>query len=217
VDPAHVQQVIGELLKATGPFAPLLLFAAAVIEYVFPPFPGDLVVVFGAWYAVHGELSWPVTYAAVTAGAVLGSVIDHRVGVAVGRRLSGRWASRAGLTPEKLEQFEKSYRRWGVWLLLANRFLPGIRAFLFVAAGASGIPLRSVILFGGVSAALWNAGLLAAGATLAKNVDELVDLMRRYTVAAWITVGAGVALAVGLWLWRRGAARRAARRGAGPG
>jgi len=203
-----VHQLIGELLAATGPFAPLLLFAAALVEYVFPPFPGDLVVVFGAWYAVHGELSWPVTFVAVTAGAVLGSVVDHRVGVALGRRLSGPWAGRAGLTPEKLERFEASYRRWGVWLLLANRFLPGIRAILFVAAGASGIPLRSVVLYGTISAVLWNAGLLAAGATLAKNVDELVDLMRRYTVAAWITLGVALALAVVLWLWRRRVAQR---------
>lgn len=203
-----MHQLIGELLAATGPFAPLLLFAAALVEYVFPPFPGDLVVVFGAWYAVHGELSWPVTFVAVTAGAVLGSVVDHRVGVALGRRLSGPWAGRAGLTPEKLERFEASYRRWGVWLLLANRFLPGIRAILFVAAGASGIPLRSVVLYGTISAVLWNAGLLAAGATLAKNVDELVDLMRRYTVAAWITLGVALALAVVLWLWRRRVAQR---------
>jgi membrane-associated protein len=210
VDPARVHQLIGELVAATGAYAPLLLFGASLVEYVFPPFPGDLVVVFGAWYAVHGELSWPVTFVAVTAGAVLGAVIDHRVGVALGRSLAGRWAGRAGLTPGKLLRFEASYRRWGVWLLVANRFLPGIRAFLFVAAGASGIPRRTVVLYGGLSAALWNAGLLAAGATLARNVEELVDLLRRYTEAAWTVLGAVTALALLAWLWRRRAARRAA-------
>jgi len=164
------------------------------------------VVVFGAWYAVQGELSWPVTFLAVTAGAVAGAAVDYRIGVAVGRGLSGRWAGRAGLTIEKLERFEAGYRRWGVWLLLANRFLPAVRAFLFVAAGASAIPLRTVLLYGGLSAALWNAGLLAAGATLARNADELVLLLRRYTETAWLVLGAATAIALATWLWRRRAA-----------
>jgi membrane-associated protein len=212
VDPSGVPTWIGELVTATGRYAPLLLFGAALVEYVFPPFPGDLVVVFGAWYAVQGQISWPLTFVAVTGGAVLGAAIDHRVGVAVGRGLTGQglaagWAGRAGLTPERLARFEASYRRYGVWLLLANRFLPGVRAFLFVAAGASGIPLRIVLVFGGVSAALWNAGLLAAGATLARNAEELALLFRRYTEAVWLALGVAALVALAAWLRLRRTSR----------
>ena len=207
---AGFHRALSELVAAAGPWAPFLLFGAALTEYVFPPFPGDLVVVFGAWFSVHGELSWPVTFLAVTGGAVAGAAIDHRIGVALGRGLSGPWARRLGLNVERIERFEASYRRWGTGLLLANRFLPGIRGFLFLAAGASGIPLRTVLLYGGLSAAVWNAVLLAAGATLAHNVDELVRLMRHVTAVAWVALGAAALAGAGVWLWRRRAARRAA-------
>jgi len=210
VDAGQLHAWVNGLVAATGAWAPLLLFGAALVEYVFPPFPGDLVVVFGAWYAVHGELSWPVTFLAVTAGALAGSAIDHRIGVVLAHGLEGPWAHRLGISTEKVARFEASYRRWGVWLLLANRFLPGIRGFLFVAAGASRIPLRQVLLYGGISAAIWNAGLLAAGALVANNVDELVELFRRYTVAAWSVLGVAALVALAIWLWRRRAARRAA-------
>ena len=68
-----------------GAFATLVLVAArhglhgpvftdynlgSLVEYVFPPFPGDTLVVLGAWYAVNGKISWPLAFAAVTAGAV---------------------------------------------------------------------------------------------------------------------------------------------------
>jgi membrane-associated protein len=212
VPPAQrLAEALAEAVARTGDLAPLILFFASFVEYVFPPFPGDLVVVLGAWYAVHGALSWPATFAAVTAGAIAGAWVDYRIGAAVGRRLDRRLAKRSALSAERLARFEASYRRWGAWLLVANRFLPGFRAFLFVAAGASGIPLREVLVLGGISAALWNAALLAAGGAAARSLPELMALFERYTRAAWIAIAVAAALALGLVAVRRLRAARAAR------
>jgi membrane protein DedA with SNARE-associated domain len=202
---------LADIVSETGPFAPVVLFAATFVEYVFPPFPGDLVVVLGAWYAVHGELSWAATFVSVTTGSVAGAWVDYRIGVAAGRRLDRTAARRSAAFEQRLARFEASYRRWGAALLLLNRFLPGIRAFLFVAAGAAGIPLRRVLLLGGISAALWNVVLLAAGALVAQNVDELVFLFERYTRIAWAGIGAAALFVVVLVLWRRRAGGRARR------
>jgi len=202
-------QALTRAVVETGAFAPVILFIATCIEYVFPPFPGDLVVVFGAWYAAHGQLSWPATFLSVTLGALVGAWIDYRIGVWLAPRVNRRAAEGGHPFAEKLARFEVSYRRWGGWLLVFNRFLPGVRAFLFVAAGASGIPLRRVLLLGGLSACAWNALLLAAGAFAARNVDELVRLFKTYTNVAW-----GLLAAVLLALAARALVRR--RRGTAP-
>jgi membrane protein DedA with SNARE-associated domain len=199
-------EALADAVSRTGDLAPVLLFLATLVEYVFPPFPGDLLVVLGAWYAVEGALSWPAVFAAVTAGAVAGAFIDYRIGVAVGRRLDRRSARGGVLSTARLARFEASYRRHGVWLLVANRFFPGVRAFIFVAAGASGIPLRRVLLFGGLSAALWNGLLLGAGALLARNAEDLVALFERYTRVAWAVLAAAAVVALALLVWRRRAA-----------
>ncbi len=204
-------------LALTLSAAPAILFGATLVEYVFPPFPGDLVVVLGSWYAVQGAVSWPDALASVTAGALLGAWIDYRVGAALAPRLDRRLATRSPISEERLQRFEASYRRWGVVLLLANRFLPGIRAFLFVAAGASGIPLRTVLLFGGLSAIAWNVVLLGAGALLVQNAQELVALVEQYTRVAWTALAAVAAIAIAIVAWRRRAAGRAARAGEGRG
>ncbi len=210
--PPSLADALADAVSRTGAAAPLVLFFASFVEYVFPPAPGDLLVIVGSWYAVHGAISWPATFAVTTAGALAGAALDYRVGVTIGRSLDRRAAAKGGLSAERLAWFEAGYRRFGAWLLVANRFLPGIRAFFFVAAGASGIPLRRVLLLGGLSAALWNALLLGAGALAARNLADLVLLFDRYTRAAWIVVALAAALAAVAVLFARRAARA---RGAG--
>jgi membrane-associated protein len=206
-DLERVAQGLSDLLVRTGPAAPAVLFLGSLVEYVFPPFPGDTLVVLGSWYAVNGMLSWPMTFVAVTAGALAGVWIDYRVGAALGRSLEAGASRRGPLTAERLRRVEEGYRRWGAWFLLANRFLPGVRAFLFVGAGAARIPLGRVLLFGGISAAAWNALLLLVGGVLVGNLAEMVDWVQGYTRTAWIAMGlvaAAVAVAIGV---RRSVAR----------
>jgi membrane-associated protein len=202
---------LADAISRTGPAAPAILFVATLVEYVFPPFPGDLVVVLGSWYAVKGAISWPAALVSVTAGALLGAWIDYRIGVALALRLDRRLARRSPAFEERLLRFEASYRRWGVFLLLANRFLPGIRAFLFVAAGASGIPLRTVLLFGGLSAIAWNGVLLGVGALVVHNAAELVGFVEQYTRVAWIVLAVAAVLALAVTVWRRRSGARSPR------
>lgn len=198
--------VLTEALARTGPAAPAILFLGSLVEYVFPPFPGDTLVVLGAWYAVNGSISWPVAFVATTAGAVLGAWIDYRAGVALGAALERGAARRSPVTLDHVRKVEAGYARFGEWFLLANRFLPGIRAFLFVGAGAARLPLRKVLVWGGISAAAWNALLLLAGAFLVRNLEEFADLLRRYTTVAWVVmalVAAGLLARAGLRALRR--------------
>jgi membrane protein DedA with SNARE-associated domain len=199
----RLAQALSGALADTSAYAPLILVFGSFVEYIFPPFPGDTLVILGAWYSVHGALSWPMSFLAVTAGAMAGALVDYRVGVALARGMDRAAHRRGPLSAERLHRVERGYRRYGAWFLIANRFLPGVRAFLFVAAGASGIPLSKVLLFGGLSAVLWNALLLAVGAALVTNLDQLLRLVAEYTIGAWIAMGS----AAGLWVlfvaWRR--------------
>lgn len=201
-----LQELTEALTRAaavTGPWAPAVLFLATFVEHVFPPFPGDLLVVLGAWYAVQGDLSWPLLLLYSTAGALAGAWVDHRLGAWLGHRLDLRSGRSRLLPTARLEAFEAAYRRWGLWLIVLNRFMPGVRAFLFLAAGASGLPLRRVLLLGGLSAVAWNALLLLAGALVARNLEELVALVDRYMRVAGAALAVAALLLLARALWRR--------------
>ena len=65
-----------------------------------------------------------------------------------------------------------------------------------------------MLLFGGISAALWNGLLLADGAFAARNAEELLVLFDRYTAWATGALVVAVVLGAGYWLYRRRAGKR---------
>ncbi|MBX5480780.1 MAG: DedA family protein [Myxococcaceae bacterium] len=187
-------ETLDSWIQAIGPLAYLALFVAALFEYVFPPFPGDSVVLLGGVYAIRGERPWVLVLAVVTAGSLVGAVIDY----AVGRRLATSFERRPDFTERhpNIHHLQQKMHRRGVLLIAFNRFLPGVRGLLFIAAGAARIDLRKVLGWGAVSALLWNGLIMAAGIVLGGNAERLEQWVRQYTKAAWIALAVVAAGAV---------------------
>jgi membrane-associated protein len=199
-----VSQILAYLSRGESALGLAALAAASLVEYVFPPFPGDTVTLFGAFLAATARWHVVAVLAAVTAGSLAGAAIDY----AVGRRLAARpldeLSPRRRRLRERLAPFVARFERHGAAYLAVNRFLPGIRALIFVAAGAARLPLAKVLAYGALSALLWNALLIGAGFAVGENWELLLELMRRYTVAVWIAIGLAVGALVAVALRNRG-------------
>lgn len=172
--------------RGLGEWGVLALGVAALIEYLFPPFPGDTVTLLGGAYAARGDHALWLVLAMLMLFSEAGMVITWRVGVALGHKLD---AAREGpllfgITHERLRQGQQLMRTRGTWVLLFNRFLPSFRAILFVAAGASGTSLRRTLALGSVSALAWNTLLLGVGAEIGAHADQLEAWLSRYRLVA---------------------------------
>ena len=179
-------ETLDSLIRAVGPVGYLVLFAAALIEYVFPPFPGDTVVLLGGVYAIRGEKPWGLVFGVVTLGSVVGSAIAY----AVGRRLATAFDRRPdfGERHPQIVRLQQKMREKGILLIAFNRFLPGVRGPLFVAAGAARMPVGRVLGWGAVSALLWNGLIMGVGTAVGGNAERLERFFRDYNKVAWIIV-----------------------------
>jgi membrane-associated protein len=199
-----------ELATRAGPFLPWLLALAALAEYVFPPFPGDTITLVGAAFAIRGEVPAWVVFAACTAGSAVGAALDYGFGVWLEARIEepamaarfARW-----VPPDRLARIEAQYRRWGPWLIAANRFVPVSRAFFFVFAGMSRLGLAKTMILGTLLAAVWNALLIAVAYQVGANTELLAAWFDRVNRAAFVVVTM-TALAVLLVLFVRSRRRR---------
>jgi membrane protein DedA with SNARE-associated domain len=198
-------QWLDQFIAQLGLLGLLVFFVAATLEYVVPPFPGDTITLLGGVYAVRGEHPWPLVFAVVVAGSVLGALINYQVGHWLGARFERRPGEAfLGITHARLEALQARMRQRGPWLLLINRFLPGIRGLIFVAAGAAHMPRVNALVLGLLSAMAHTALVLALGVTVGGNLDRLEALMTRYQrIVIGLVVLGVAAMAVRALLKRR--------------
>jgi membrane protein DedA with SNARE-associated domain len=86
---------------------------------------------------------------------------------------------------------------------MLNRFLPGVRAFFFVAAGMAGLRLRAVLFYGALSALAWNVLIIVVGASVGASWDRLRALFEGYTRVLWGLLGLVALVLVARLAWRR--------------
>jgi len=183
-------------------WAYVLVVAAAAIEYVFPPIPGDTVALFAVALAVRAQLHWVFVYLAMTFGALLGALAAWGFGVWLANH-EDSWPSflkTPGAT-RALDAVRRGYAQHGAMYLVVNRFLPAFRAFFFVGAGLSRMSAGRVIVFGGISAALWNALLMALGYAVGNNWEALRELAERYAAAPLILIVLALVAVAGCFVW----------------
>ena len=142
--------------------------------------PGDTLLFAGglvAADAVRGvDLGWLLTGVLVAAivGETVGYVIGARMGLPMLRRHRGRV-----LTPERVARAEKFTDRYGVLAIISARWIPWVRTFAPLLAGATGMPWPRFLLGNVIGALCWAptlvlAGYLAASLPWIKHVSVAV-------------------------------------------
>ncbi len=209
---AQVNALVEQWAAVAPAWAYLGLALCAFLENILPPVPGDTVVLFGAYLAGRGALSGPAVFAATWAGGTAGFVAMYAVGRASGRAWT-RQGHRRGVQAARLAQAERWLARYGVALILVNRFLSGVRSAIALGAGLGRMDWRSVVAAAAVSMALWNGLLLWLGTRLGRHWEAAVAALR----ACHRSVLAAVVGLAAVWLlraWHRRHARaRHLRRG----
>ena len=184
-----VDEFLHTLEHGPAHWAYLLVASASGVEYVFPPIPGDTVALFAVALAVRAQLHWFAVYCSMTLGALLGGLVAWGFGVWLAHH-EAHWPSfmKTPAATRALDAVRRGYARHGAMYLAVNRFLPALRAFFFVGAGLSRMSAGAVVVYGGLSALVWNALLLGVGYLVGSNWEVLVDIASRYTVATLILV-----------------------------
>jgi membrane-associated protein len=107
---------------------------------------------------------------AAIAGNLVGYAIGHRAGPAVFKREESRF-----FKAEYVEQAHGFFQRHGARTIVLARFVPIVRTFATVMAGASRMDLRVFTLYSVIGGVAWAAGVTALGHWLGQ-----VDVVREH-------------------------------------
>lgn len=173
-----------DILSRIGDFAPLwiyiFLFGFAYLENLFPPSPSDIAIVVGGSLIGTGALSFVPAIIFSTGGSVAGFLTAFAIGWQFDKKLihSGKLKF---INIESVEKVESAFRKYGYYLIVANRFLPGTRAVISFFAGMSRLNIHKTMILSTVSSLMWNSILLYLGIIFGENIDAVDKYLGTYS------------------------------------
>ena len=199
-----MQEFVSSLIHLDPALIILAVFAIALLENVFPPFPSDVLVVAAGSLVGLGTVGFAEVLIAAAIGSSVGFVVMYFVGKWFGHRIlaAGRIPF---IPPEAVGTVHGWFERYGYWLIIANRFLSGTRAVVAFFAGMSDLKLGPTIALSFVSSLFWNAILVTSGYVLGNNWERVGFYLSTYSqVVTGVVVLVVIVLVIRYFSTRKG-------------
>lgn len=180
----------------------LVIYLIAFIENVFPPTPSDIVIVFGGALAAMNHGNIVIALACATVGSTFGFMTMYIIGSWLGTNFIERREFKH-FPKESLHQVERWFAKYGVWIIIVNRFLAGTRAVVSLFAGLSQLDFRMTTILSFVSSLAWYTILVFSGYSLGRHWQKVGGYIETYSMIFSIVVTAIIIVALGLYLWKR--------------
>lgn len=144
------------------------------------PIPEDVTLVSGGVISGLGYTNEHVMFFVGMAGVLVGDGVVFTAGRVFGARiLANRWVARL-VTPSRFNAIQDKFQRYGLWLLFAARFMPGLRTAVFLTAGITGkVPAWKFLLADGSAALISVPVWVYLGFWGANRREELLQWIKR--------------------------------------
>jgi len=178
------------------------LAGLVLVEQVFPPIPSEVILPLAGFYVSKGEFVFLLALLAATLGALAGSAILYSLTRRGGRPMLLRHRRVFRLNEHDLDGADEWFDRYGSWLVLLGRLVPGARSLVSVSAGLSEMPRLRFALLTAAGSALWNAALIGAGWALGSSYEKVGETLGPVGTGV-VVVLVVAAVSTGIWWFRR--------------
>jgi membrane protein DedA with SNARE-associated domain len=212
---AH-QQLPGFLSAVQGPLDHYGIWAIGLLLLLenigLPVVPGELAMIAGAVYAGSGELNIVAVGVTAVIASFAGSAIGYVIGRLGGRALVTRFGKYVLIREHHLGRAERTVDRFGWLIIVAARFIIGLRELSGIIAGTVRMNPVVYLISSAAGAAAWVATWVSLGYLAGGHIGTIYADLTRYAVYAAIAA-AVVIVALGAYHLRK---RRRARAAAEP-
>jgi membrane protein DedA with SNARE-associated domain len=171
------------------------LFFGLVFGIVGLPIPDESMLALFGYLVSTGRFHFALTYAVAGLGSLTGITLSYWIGRLGGYRLIRKYGPRIRLTEDRLEKVHRWFDRIGKWALIVGYFIPGVRHFTALIAGASKLQYPVFAAFAYTGGLIWSLTFLSLGYYLGETWSQDFHVGFRLPLAIGATVlFAGIAL-----------------------
>lgn len=135
--------------------------------------PGDSLLVVAGLFAAAGKLDLTILLISLFVAAVVGDTVGYFSGRKMGRTLFTKPKSRF-FNPAHIAKAHAFYEKHGGKTIILARFVPIIRTFAPIVAGAAEMTYRNFLIYNVAGGFLWVFSMLLAGYFLGGLVEQFV-------------------------------------------
>ena len=135
--------------------------------------PGDSLLVVAGLFAAAGKMDLFVLMISLFIAAVLGDAVGYLTGKKMGETLFTRPKSRI-FNPKHIQKAHAFYEKHGGKTIVIARFVPIVRTFAPIVAGAAQMSYKQFLLFNVFGGLFWVSSMLLAGYFLGGLVEQFM-------------------------------------------
>ena len=193
---------LAQLAPVLDHYGYLAVGGFVLLEDFGVPVPGETILIGAAVYAGAGRLSIVAVAVIAFLAAVAGDNIGYAIGRFAGRALALRLGRYVLLTRERLDRAEAFFCRHGGKVVVAARFIEGLRQANGIVAGIVRMPWRQFLMFNAIGAALWVGVWTTAGYVAGDHIAAIYAQITRYLLYVLIALGVLVLFLDVRAIWR---------------
>lgn len=163
---------VPELIRIAGLLGLIIIVFAETGLMIGFFLPGDSLLITAGLFAFKGDLNiWTLNIALVLA-AIIGDATGYYIGKRTGKALYSRPNSLL-FRREHLIKTHEFYEKHGGKTIIIARFMPIVRTFAPVVAGAAEMTYRNFAIYNVIGALLWVLSMTLTGYFLAAAVPDI--------------------------------------------
>ena len=182
----------------------IAIFLLMLAESACIPFPSEVTMLVGGWYAATGDLNFFWVGAVGVLGNLVGSWIAYGVGRTMGRGVLDRYGRYLLIRSHDIDKAEVWWERYGEAATFFSRLLPVIRTFISLPAGIAKMPFSKFTLYTFLGVIPWTYALTYLGVVVEDNWERVLG----YFDVPTLIIGSLILIAAGYWYYRRRKQRR---------
>jgi membrane protein DedA with SNARE-associated domain len=134
------------------------------------PIPGDVYVAFAGYQVSANHMPYWGAFLLLLLSVLAGSSILYYASVRWGRILVLKLGIYLHVNEKKLLQIENSFKKYGFWVIIFGRHIPGFRIPITIFSGISGVSYRTFIVSTFISVVFWIALYLSVGEKIGRSI-----------------------------------------------
>ena len=205
---SHYLDPLIAFVSSHGAVAYVVIFLSAFLEAV--PLagsivPGSTVILALSALVPSGNLKLAPILIAAIAGAALGDGLAYWLGYTQKRRVLSLWPM--STYPALIAESERFFLRYGTLAVFFARFVPPIRAFVPITAGALDMPPWKFFAIDIFAVLVWAPAMILPGVLAGSAAEQWGAKAEHYALPM---VGGLIAIGAAIWAFRCWRARRRA-------